>query len=133
MFKYKIYINRNKKNKGFSKIRALCPSSFYVEEIMAAPKCQSILYSNSCLLYAMELAWKHCSTAANDKVIRVHPHKGSEISCIKPNRQICAFLWRICQPHELGSTYRLLHWNHDAKPVILHTINPNLKTTYCWP
>ena len=40
--------------------------------------------------------------------------------------------WRFClaifstsrtisQPHELGSVYHLLHWNHVVKPVILHT------------
>ena len=31
---------------------------------------------------------------------------------------------RISQPHDLGLTYRLLHWNGVAKPVLLNKINP---------
>ena len=34
--------------------------------------------------------------------------------------------------YELGSSYRLLHWNHVAQPVLLHTINLNSKTQF-WP
>ena len=66
------------------------------------------------LSLSKELAWQHGYNAANDKLIRDIFKKKSKFSCTKPNRQICALLWRISRPKKLGSTYRLLRWNRVA-------------------
>ena len=82
----------------------------------------------SALLCSKEPALQHQFSEAIDKLNRVREAEISSETCIKwPNQtkpSIFGTSWRISQPHDLGLTYRLLHWNGVAKPVLLNIINP---------